>query len=170
MAGITDNETNIVLCRKLQCLGHMVRRGDIHCVTDKVSQSAWLGNGMVWIACSICEERGHERRGGLVAGNCQCTIQLNLISNLLLLRQKPSLLQGVTFLCIVGGNMAGNSEGLSGHETSIDRLVEGIPGRNRGPTVIAREATARWPLGSFNCRGNCSKAEDSQLECVQRHG
>lgn len=68
MAGVTNNKTDIVLIGKLQCLGHMGRRGDIHRISDEITKSAWLRNRVVWVACAICEPWSHQRRRGLIAG------------------------------------------------------------------------------------------------------
>lgn len=67
MAGIADDEADVVLVCELQSLGHMDGLRYINCISDKVSKSAGLGDRVIWVACSIGEERGHERRGGLVA-------------------------------------------------------------------------------------------------------
>lgn len=57
--------------------------------------------------------------------------------------------------------MAGCCERDGGHKTSVNRLVEGFPGRNGRPTVISGEATARGALERRNCGGNCSETEES---------
>lgn len=62
MAGITDDEANVVLVGELQCLGDMYGRRNIDCISNEVAKGAWLGDGVVGIACSIGEEGGHERR------------------------------------------------------------------------------------------------------------
>lgn len=69
MTSVADNETDIVLGRKLQCLGHMSRGRDIDCISNKISKGARLGNRVVWITGSIGEKGGHKRRGRLIAAS-----------------------------------------------------------------------------------------------------
>lgn len=64
--------------------------------------------------------------------------------------------------------MTGCCERDGGNKTSVNRLVEGFPGRNGRPAVISGEATARGALRCRNCGGNCSKTEErSDLEGVE---
>lgn len=60
MTSVPNNKADIVLCCKLHCLGHMVRRRDIDSVADEVAQCAWFRYGVIWIACSVREEWGHD--------------------------------------------------------------------------------------------------------------
>lgn len=66
MAGVADDEANVVLAGKLQCLSDMYGRRDIDCISNEVAKGAWFGDGVVWIACPIREERGHERGRGII--------------------------------------------------------------------------------------------------------
>lgn len=67
MTGVADDKANVVFGSELQGLGYMDGRGDIDCIFNEISKGAWLGDGVIWVACSIGEERSHERRRGLIA-------------------------------------------------------------------------------------------------------
>jgi hypothetical protein len=62
MTSVANDKSDVVLVGEFQGLGNMDGRRDIDCVFDKVAKGAWLGNGVVWVACSIGKEGGHERR------------------------------------------------------------------------------------------------------------
>lgn len=60
MASIPNHKADVVFVCEFQCFRDMLRLRDIHRVSNKITQSAWLGNGMEWVASAIGEERSHH--------------------------------------------------------------------------------------------------------------
>lgn len=105
MTSVANDKANVMLGGEPQCLGHMDGLGDIDCILDEVTKGTWLGDGVVRVACSISKVRSHKRRRGLIAGEWISELNsppnIHDFKNLLLLRQKPTLLQDGTFFLIV---------------------------------------------------------------------
>lgn len=65
MPGIANNESDVVLVRKLQGLDDIFRLGDIDRIMHKITNWTRLGTGIERIAAA--EKRCHYRARGLVA-------------------------------------------------------------------------------------------------------
>lgn len=69
MAGVTNNESNVVLAGKIHSLNDMVTGRDVHSVVHIVAEEAWLGLGGEWIARLVSKVRLHHRRRGFKASD-----------------------------------------------------------------------------------------------------
>lgn len=71
MAGVADNEANIIFAGKVHSSNNLITGRDINGVTDVVAERAWLGLGGERIACLVRKVCLHHRRRGVKASGDQ---------------------------------------------------------------------------------------------------
>ena len=68
MAGVTDNEADVLFTGKIHSSNDLIGGRDVHGVVHVVTQEAWLGLGGERVASLVGEVRLHHRRRGLKTG------------------------------------------------------------------------------------------------------
>lgn len=71
MAGVPDNEANIIFASKVHGSINLVTGRDIDSVADVVAERARLGLGGERVACLVRKVSLHHRRGGVQASGNQ---------------------------------------------------------------------------------------------------
>lgn len=68
MAGVTDNETDVVITGKIDSSNNLVAGRDIHGVVHVVTEAAGMGLGGERVTTLVGKECLHHRGGGIKTG------------------------------------------------------------------------------------------------------
>lgn len=68
MAGVTDNEADVVITGKIHSSNDLIAGRDVHGVVHVVTKEAWLRLGGERVATLVSEVRLHHRRRGVKTG------------------------------------------------------------------------------------------------------